>query len=91
MNPHGRHIRNTTFDLLGDYEIRCVRIPVEKLQTAVNRVMVGQANEVHAAGFRDSVHVKRTRVAVTRAEEGQVRRETGVIRMDVKVSFHGVA
>jgi hypothetical protein len=61
---------------------------IKELETPVDAVVIGQADEIHAASLGHAIDVLRMGVAIARAEPRESAREAGVIRMHVQVRLH---
>ena len=80
-----RRAGKRAFDLFADEEVFGVRVPIQELQAAVDAVVVGDRDHVHAARSRSGVDRFRLGVAIARAEDAQVPRITRMIRVDVEI------
>ena len=81
-------VRDEARDLFAGDEIGRVGVPVEELETAVDAVVVGDADEIHPARLGHAIDVVRRRVALARAQPVKVARVAGVIRVDVEIGLH---
>ena len=81
-------IGERAFDLFAYDEVGRIRMPVEKLDTSIEAVVVRNADQVHAAPLRGVVDSFRVAVGVPGAEEAKSRGVCRVIRMDVEVGLH---
>ncbi len=79
---------NQAFDLFADEEVVRVGMAVEKLEAAVDAVVIGQGDDVHAPRFRDAIDGLGLRVAVARAQESHVAGVAGMVGVDVQVGPH---
>ena len=77
--------REPARDLFGDEEVPDVGVPIEELEAAVDAVVIGDGDEVHAARLGDAVDVLGPRVAVAALEEPHVAALQGVARVHVQV------
>ncbi len=84
-------IRDEAGDLFADDEVRRVGMPVEELETAVDAVVIGDADEIHAARLGHAIDVVRSRVALARAQPLKVARVAGVVRVHVEIGLHRIA
>ena len=66
-------------------------VPVEKLEAAVDAVVIGDADEIHAARLGDAIDVVRRRIALARAQPVKVTRVARVIRVHVEIGLHDIA
>ena len=76
-------------DLLAHEEVGRIAEPIPDLQASVDRVVVGQRHEIHAAGLRPTVDLDRRGVAVAHLHEAELL-QPGVVAMDVQVSAQGI-
>ena len=81
MSPSGKPARH----LLADDHVAEIRALVQQLERAVDRIVIGEGDEVHAARLRDAVDVGRRRIAVAAAEKRHRAAHLRVARVDVKI------
>ena len=74
-------------DFLAHHEIRNVAQAVEDFQAAVDGVVVGDGDQVHATLLGRAIDVQRVGITVPAAEKPQVFRRPRVPRVDVHVGF----
>jgi hypothetical protein len=72
-------------DFLAGEEVGCVRIARQEFETAVDRIVIGDGDDVHAAALGDGVDVERVGIAVAAAQKRQRAVDARVARVDVKV------
>jgi hypothetical protein len=65
-------VRQPARHLLADDDVRGVRSPIEQFERAVDRVMVGDRDQIHSTRFRQPIHRLRPRVTVAGAEKRHV-------------------
>ena len=58
MDPQTRHIGHEARDLFAGNEIRRVRVPIEKLEAAIDAVVIGDADQIHATRFGHAIDVE---------------------------------
>ena len=72
---------------LPDKEVGKIAEAVENFQAAVDGIVVGDRDQIHAAPLRRAIHVERLRIAVPRAEKAQMLCRARVPAMRVQISF----
>ena len=65
-------VRQPARHLFADDDVARVRHPLEQRERAVDRVVIGDRDEVHAARLGRRVDRLRPGIAIARAEEGDV-------------------
>ncbi len=75
----------TALDLFADEEIGGIGMIVEKLEAAVDAVVIGDRHDVHAAGLRGGIDRRGLGIAVARAQKPQVSGVAGMIRVQMEV------
>ncbi len=82
-------VRNPARHFLADDHIVALRVSGEQLQRAIDRIVIGDGDEIHAARLRDAVDILRRGVAVAAAEKGQRAADAGRMGVHVKIGAQG--
>ncbi len=81
-------VRKPARYLFADDDVRRIGNVFEQFECAIDRIVVGDGDQIHASCFRRAVHIDRTRVAIAAAQKWQRPVHRRVASVHVEIGTH---